>query len=244
MVRSAWLICVLIATSSMVRDAKAQRTEYVFVQKVMDDKAVIVRSTGATYVIEKGVGCLSLWRYEGKRVIIGSPGLFLGVGSRLLIPDLGQECRIWDSKEIAGPGSPDPQTILPTQPNVSPSLQTDELTLYDFRGRATAYLDLTSDLTFYLWTGEPVAYLDEGSIYGFNGKHLGWYQDGIVYDHDGAVVAAPASAFRGPVDPAPPRGLRQFRPVKGLKELKPLRPLFGLSWTNLPARVFFFLGTT
>jgi hypothetical protein len=32
------------------------------------------------------------------------------------------------------------------------------------------------------------------------------------------------------------------KPLKGLKELKPLKPLFGLSWSNPPARVFFLQG--
>lgn len=78
----------------------AAGVEGVFVKKVMDDKAIVVRSNGDTYLIEKGVGCLSLWRFEGKSVYISSPGLFLGVGSRLLIPDAGQECRIWDSERL------------------------------------------------------------------------------------------------------------------------------------------------
>ena len=67
----------------------------------MGDKAIIVRSNGESHLIEKGIGCLSLWRFEGKQVYINSPSLFLGVGSRLLIPDAGQECRIWDSEFLA-----------------------------------------------------------------------------------------------------------------------------------------------
>lgn len=78
------------------------KTEWVLVTKTLDndDKAIIVRSNGEAYLIEKGTGCLSLWRYEGKKVLISSPGLFLGVGSKLIIPELGQECRIWDYKEL------------------------------------------------------------------------------------------------------------------------------------------------
>lgn len=30
-------------------------------------------------LIEKGVGCLSLWGYEGKIVLVTSSGIFLGV---------------------------------------------------------------------------------------------------------------------------------------------------------------------
>jgi hypothetical protein len=97
-------------------------------------------------------------------------------------------------------------------------------------------------LTFYLWSGEPVAYLVEDSVFGFNGKHLGWHHKGLVYDHDGGVVVAPAAAFRDSVAPPPIRSLKQLKPLKGLKELKPLKPLFGTSWSSIPARVFFLLG--
>ncbi len=88
----------------------AQTGEYVTLQKVTDDRAIIVRRNGAIYSIEKGVGCLSLWRYEGKTVVIASPGLFLGVGSTLLIPELDQRCRIWSSEEIQGSPSSQPQS--------------------------------------------------------------------------------------------------------------------------------------
>jgi len=77
-------------------------TEWVYVAKILDDddKGIIVRKDGNGYQIEKGAGCLSFWRYEGKQVLISSPGLFLGVGSRLLLPEAGQECRIWDSEDL------------------------------------------------------------------------------------------------------------------------------------------------
>lgn len=82
--------------------------EYVYVQKTIDDQAIIVRQNGDAYLIEKGVGCLSLWRYEGKIVLINSPGVFLGIGSELLIPDLGQKCRIWNSEYLDSTGTPSP----------------------------------------------------------------------------------------------------------------------------------------
>jgi hypothetical protein len=52
----------------------------------------------------------------------------------------------------------------------------EEISLFDFKGRATAYI--AKDMTIYLWDGKPVAYLhgDEPkeslNIYGFNGKHI------------------------------------------------------------------------
>lgn len=119
---------------------------------------------------------------------------------------------------------------------------TSDLNLFDSRGRAAVFLEPSDDLTFYLWSGEPVAYLDDDSVYGFNGKHLGWYRNGAVYDQDGDIVVAPASMFRGAVEAAPPRGIRGLKPLKGIKELRPLKPLFGLSWARMPAAVFFLRG--
>jgi len=76
--------------------------EVVYIAKVMDndDNAIIIRRNGEAYLIEKGVGCLSLWQYEGKEVLITSPGLFLGIGAHLLIPDSNQKCKIWNSEFI------------------------------------------------------------------------------------------------------------------------------------------------
>ena len=76
-------------------------TEIVRVKEVVDDDTVIIeRTNGQTYFVEKGIGCLSLWRYEGKHIIIVSPGTFLGLGSRIILSELGQECRIWSSRLI------------------------------------------------------------------------------------------------------------------------------------------------
>lgn len=71
--------------------------EEVYLAKIEtnEDRAVIRRSNGETYLIEKGNGCVSLWRYEGARVLIVYPVLFLGRGSKLLIPEINQHCSIW-----------------------------------------------------------------------------------------------------------------------------------------------------
>lgn len=66
----------------------------------MDDNAIVVRSNEQTYHLEKGAGCFSLTRYEGKKVLITSPGLFLGVGTELILPDENQKCRVWESSEL------------------------------------------------------------------------------------------------------------------------------------------------
>ncbi len=94
-------------------------SEFVTVAKILsnDDHGIIVRSNGNAYNIEKGVGCLSFWRYEGKQVLITSPGMFLGIGSELILPDDNQKCRIWDAKEL-GPWG-DSSVEEPSRPSKS-----------------------------------------------------------------------------------------------------------------------------
>lgn len=81
--------------------------EYVTVVKVLDndDKGIIERQNGERWLIEKGVGALSFWRFEGRQVLIYSPGIFCGVGSKVILPDMGQEARIWNAELIEGGSS-------------------------------------------------------------------------------------------------------------------------------------------
>ena len=110
---------LIIALSFIVLEANAE-TEFVYVYKVMDDDAIVIRENKQAYLIEKGVGCLSLWRYEGKSALITSPGLFLGVGTKLILPDEGQQCRVWDFKALGSMESPAKPSI-DYRGNISPS---------------------------------------------------------------------------------------------------------------------------
>lgn len=118
----------------------------------------------------------------------------------------------------------------------------DDLDFYDSRGIAVAYVAADRDLTIYLWSGKPVAYIEGDSVFGFNGKHIGWIKDGAIYDHDGHIVAAVAERFKEPVTPPPPKGFKQFKPFKSFKEFKPFKPFFQFSWSELPSSLFFLGG--
>jgi len=80
--------------------------EFVLVQRVSGDTAVIVRSNGATYVIEKRGGCQSLPEFAARRVVIDSSARFLDAGSKLLLPEVDQSCRILSSRSLEPPDSP------------------------------------------------------------------------------------------------------------------------------------------
>jgi hypothetical protein len=120
----------------------------------------------------------------------------------------------------------------------------DEITLRSGSGDCAAYVSSDDDSTIYFWNGDPVAYLVSQDIYGFNGKHLGWFIKGVVYDHDGDVVGAVTSRFKAPQAICPLKSLKGLKPLKSLKELKPLKPLFHLSRTDdVTLKQFLLTGT-
>ena len=116
----------------------------------------------------------------------------------------------------------------------------DEITFFDQRGKASAYVALDDGLTIYLWSGKPVAYLDRNAaggfnVYGFNGKHLGWFVAGVVRDHDGDAACAVKERLRS-TEFEPFKAFKQFKPFKSFKEFAPFRPSFTTSWGDVPCR--------
>jgi len=69
--------------------------------------------------------------------------------------------------------------------------QSQEITLYDQTGHPLIYLSPENDNSFYTWDGHAVAYLyDSELIYGWKGKHIGWYINGVIYDLQGYRVGS------------------------------------------------------
>jgi hypothetical protein len=119
-----------------------------------------------------------------------------------------------------------------------------DVDLYDAKGVAVAFVNSDGiEWTFYSWTdGVPTAYLDEDSIYGFNGKHLGWFERGTVFDHDGNVVMAVAARFKDGVQTPPPKSPKQYKPYKDYKEYRPYKPVYNNTWSKTAARSFLEQG--
>ena len=78
-------------------------------------------------------------------------------------------------------------------------------TLFNKDGDPIAYITDDYDKTIYLWEGFPVAYLyDDQYVYGFNGLHLGWFIDDILFDNDGnrigfTIGSCPVAVAKEPV---------------------------------------------
>jgi hypothetical protein len=74
-----------------------------------------------------------------------------------------------------------------------------EETLYSANGGPVAYISDGLTKAIYLWDGHPVAYLYDYRVYGFNGLHLGWFIDTIVYDPDGKRIGFTSTSCPVPV---------------------------------------------
>jgi hypothetical protein len=126
-------------------------------------------------------------------------------------------------------------------------IMAQEITLFDSDGVARAYIDTDDDdLTVYLWAGTPVAYLvpDGGdfSIYGFNGKHLGWFEDGIVRDHEGYALGFIKGAVNMHTKYEPYKGYKKHKPYKSYKEYAPYKPYYKPKFSNIPLSLFLKRG--
>lgn len=132
------------------------------------------------------------------------------------------------------------------------SLQTllaEEITLFNEEGYATAYIATDDDLTLYMWNGRPVAYLsvsksngDVFDIYGFNGRHLGWFEDGIVRDHKGYMVGFIKGAIKKYTHYEPYKRYKKYKPYKEYKIYPPYKPYNKRSFSSTPLSIFLMRG--
>lgn len=103
-----------------------------------------------------------------------------------------------------------------------------EISLFNKNGDAVAYLTTDDyDNTIYLWEGQNVAYLlDDRYIYGVNGKHLGWYINGIIFNPSGERIGFKASTCPVPPTKEPIKLKKRFKDeIQSRWKQKPLPKL-------------------
>lgn len=100
-----------------------------------------------------------------------------------------------------------------------------EVTLFGNHGEPIAYIEDNKEKAIFSFNGEPLAYIDEDqNIYGFNGKHLGWFEDQIVLNHEGLKVGFTKTTSPAFTQFEPFKGFKQFKPFKSFKEFAPFKP--------------------
>ena len=119
-----------------------------------------------------------------------------------------------------------------------------EITLFNSKGDAIAYIADDSDQTIYLFEGKPVAYIDGEDIYGFNGKHLGWWSKGIIRDQKGYAIGAKKGAISMSTNYEPYKGYKGYKPYKSYKEYAPYKPFESSSWSQESLKSFLLKGSS
>ena len=122
-----------------------------------------------------------------------------------------------------------------------------EISLYDKGGNAVAYLSPNDEWCIYSWQGKPLAYVsNDGQIfhvYGFNGKHLGWYLDGILIDHDGNAVGFRKGAISNVYEQYENyKGNKEYRPFRSYQEYAPSRPYYTAYFSAVTLLEFLYQG--
>ena len=118
-----------------------------------------------------------------------------------------------------------------------------EETLYDQNGNPIAYIAFNEENTIYLWNGIPVAYLcSDKTIYGFNGKHLGWYEDGIVRNLEGYKTGYNKAASLKYVKYESYKSYKHYKPYKSYKQYSKYKPYYKNSDSNESLSQFLLAG--
>lgn len=117
-----------------------------------------------------------------------------------------------------------------------------EVSLFDQKGNAVAYIADDGEGTIYLWNGEAVAYLVQEKVYGFNGQHLGWFDEGVMRDIKGAKVGFVKS--KCPITPKTERTkyTKKTKKTKMTKRTARTRATNKNSSSELPLDVFLMGG--
>ena len=108
--------------------------------------------------------------------------------------------------------------------------------LYQSTGAVYAWLDQSSGRILDL-RGQNLAFVDGDSVYAWSGQHIGWWGDGHIRDHSGAVAVFTAGATKlGVVPPVkavkPVQPVKSVVPVRPVKSVKPVRPIRQLTWAG------------
>ena len=100
--------------------------------------------------------------------------------------------------------------------------------IFNKNGEPVAYVTPGHIPVIYLWGGFPAAYIYEGDhVFGFNGKHLGWFVNKILYTNGGDRIGfafdnCPVSIAKDPV-----KGKKQARDEIRPRWAIPSPPKFG-----------------
>ena len=124
----------------------------------------------------------------------------------------------------------------------STSFGDSEISLFNSNGEAVAYIAVDDDLTIYLWSGDPVAYIDDEDVYGFNGKHLGWFSESVIIDHNGESPCVMKNRYPGYTNYESYKSYKSYKPYKSYQKYTPYKPYTSNRFSSIPCSSFLAMG--
>jgi len=83
-------------------------------------------------------------------------------------------------------------------------------------------LRLFSNGRLVTFSGKSAGFLENQDAYNYAGRHLGWYENGVLRDHWGDVVGF----GEHPTDyPLPILPIKAIKPIPGIVEIERIRPI-------------------
>lgn len=107
-----------------------------------------------------------------------------------------------------------------------------EVSLYNSKGKAEAYISTNEENAIYLWNGRAVAYILEDAVFSWRGKHIGWYSSEKFYNLHGKIVGSTAAKCRCVTQVERVKSVKSVKSVKGIRSVKNVKSVFSLSYSN------------
>ncbi len=121
-------------------------------------------------------------------------------------------------------------------------MQPMEKALFNSRGEPVAYITEHARKIIFLWDGHPVAYLYGHHVYGFNGLHLGWFINGVVYEIEGKRIGFTSSTSPLPASQEPPKAKKYALGKTEPREEAPPLPDLGFDYSEEDLEAFLKRG--
>ncbi len=106
-----------------------------------------------------------------------------------------------------------------------------ETTLFNKNGKPVAYIADDGE-TIYMWDGRAAGYLFEDKVIGWNGRQLGWFANGTIFDIYGLRTGFIRSKSPIPTDIEPAKPVKQVKSVKSVRQSTFAKPVMCYGYSN------------
>jgi len=84
--------------------------------------------------------------------------------------------------------------------------------------------------------GRHIGFIKEENLYNYSGQYVGWYEGGIMRDHEGFCVGFGENISDSPHPLLP---LKRLKPISAIPEIEPIRPMTQIPPIK-PIKTFFW----